>query len=53
VLKNGKGYEEIIVDEYPWEMPLGDDELMKRMISIEQKRAMPVYFIVKENALYL
>ncbi|KAJ5467521.1 hypothetical protein N7475_005273 [Penicillium sp. IBT 31633x] len=32
VLKNGGGFKDIIVDEYPWEMPLDDDDLMKRTV---------------------
>ncbi|CAI7663833.1 unnamed protein product [Penicillium bialowiezense] len=32
VLKNGEGFKDIIVDEYPWEMPLDDDELMRRTV---------------------
>ena len=32
VLKNGEGFKDIIVDEYPWEMPLHDDDLMKRTV---------------------
>jgi choline dehydrogenase-like flavoprotein len=32
VLKNGDGFKDIIVEEYPWEMPLHDDELMKRTV---------------------
>ncbi|KAJ5636718.1 uncharacterized protein N7484_010031 [Penicillium longicatenatum] len=32
VLKNGDGFKDIIVDEYPWEMPLHDDDLMKRTV---------------------
>ncbi|KAJ5619100.1 hypothetical protein N7510_003084 [Penicillium lagena] len=32
VLKNGKGFKDIIVDEYPWEMPLDSDDLMKRTV---------------------
>lgn len=32
VLKNGDGFKDIIVGEYPWEMPLHDDKLMKRTV---------------------
>jgi len=32
VLKNGDGFKDIILDEYPWEMPLHDDDLMKRTV---------------------
>lgn len=32
VLKNGEGFKDIVVGEYPWEMPLNDDELMKRTV---------------------
>jgi choline dehydrogenase len=32
VLKNGDGFKDIIIDEYPWEMPLHDDALMKRTV---------------------
>ncbi|CAG8121799.1 unnamed protein product [Penicillium salamii] len=32
VLKNGEGFKDIIVDEYPWEMPLDDDDLMRRTV---------------------
>lgn len=32
VLKNGEGFKDIIIDEYPWEMPLDDDELMRRTV---------------------
>lgn len=32
VLKNGEGFKDIILDEYPWEMPLHDDDLMKRTV---------------------
>lgn len=32
VLKNGEGFQDIIVDEYPWEMPLHSDDLMKRTV---------------------
>lgn len=32
VLKNGDGFKDIVVGEYPWEMPLHDDELMKRAV---------------------
>ncbi|KAJ5932785.1 hypothetical protein N7516_007274 [Penicillium verrucosum] len=32
VLKNGPGIKDIIEDEYPWEMPLHDDELMKMAV---------------------
>ncbi|KAJ5836277.1 hypothetical protein N7447_002303 [Penicillium robsamsonii] len=32
VLKNGEGFKDIIEDEYPWEMPLHDDDLMKRAV---------------------
>lgn len=32
VLKNGDGFKDIVVDEYPWEMPLDDDVAMKRTV---------------------
>lgn len=32
VLKNGEGFKDIIESEYPWEMPLHDDKLMKRTV---------------------
>ncbi|CAI7576050.1 unnamed protein product, partial [Penicillium viridicatum] len=32
VLKNGRGFKDIIEDEYPWEMPLHDDKLMKMAV---------------------
>lgn len=32
VLKNGEGFKDIIEDEYPWDMPLHDDEAMKRTV---------------------
>jgi choline dehydrogenase len=32
VLKNGKGFKDVVLDEYPWEMPLHDDEAMKRTV---------------------
>ncbi|KAJ5154611.1 uncharacterized protein N7500_010050 [Penicillium coprophilum] len=32
VLKHGKGFKDIVLGEYPWEMPLHDDELMKRAV---------------------
>ncbi|KAJ5927724.1 hypothetical protein N7466_006680 [Penicillium verhagenii] len=32
ILKNGEGFKDIIVDEYPWEMPLHSDDLMKRTV---------------------
>ncbi|CAI7624866.1 unnamed protein product [Penicillium discolor] len=32
VLKNGPGFKDIIEDEYPWEMPLHDDKLMKTTV---------------------
>ncbi|CAG9952879.1 unnamed protein product [Clonostachys rosea f. rosea IK726] len=32
VLKNGDGFKDIVEDEYPWEMPLHDDEAMKRTV---------------------
>lgn len=32
VLKNGEGFKDIIEDEYPWPMPLQDDNLMKRTV---------------------
>ncbi|KAL9090919.1 MAG: hypothetical protein Q9165_005127 [Trypethelium subeluteriae] len=32
VLKYGKGFEDIVIGEYPWEMPLHDDDLMKRTV---------------------
>lgn len=32
VLKNGPGFKDIIEDEYPWEMPLYDNNLMKMAV---------------------
>lgn len=32
VLKNGDGFRDIIEAEYPWDMPLHDDKLMKRTV---------------------
>ncbi|KAL4922798.1 hypothetical protein BDW62DRAFT_215751 [Aspergillus aurantiobrunneus] len=32
VLKNGDGFKDIIEAEYPWDMPLHDDKLMKRAV---------------------
>ncbi|CAK7226622.1 hypothetical protein SCUCBS95973_006264 [Sporothrix curviconia] len=32
VLKHGDGFKDIVVDEYPWDMPLDDDEAMKRTV---------------------
>ncbi|KAJ6000951.1 hypothetical protein N7481_001360 [Penicillium waksmanii] len=32
VLKNGEGFKDIVVDEYPWDMPLHDDQAMKRTV---------------------
>lgn len=32
VLKNGPGFKDIIEDEYPWEMPLHDNKLMKMAV---------------------
>lgn len=32
VLKNGPGFKDIVEDEYPWDMPLDDDEAMKRTV---------------------
>ncbi|KAE8444154.1 hypothetical protein EG329_000842 [Mollisiaceae sp. DMI_Dod_QoI] len=32
VLKNGEGFKDVVEDEYPWEMPLDDDEAMKRTV---------------------
>ncbi|KAJ5825155.1 hypothetical protein N7474_002293 [Penicillium riverlandense] len=32
VLKNGEGFKDIIEGEYPWEMPLHDNKLMKRTV---------------------
>lgn len=32
VLKNGEGFKDIVEDEYPWDMPLDDDEAMKRAV---------------------
>lgn len=32
VLKNGEGFKDVVEDEYPWEMPLHDDEAMKRTV---------------------
>ncbi|OQD81353.1 hypothetical protein PENANT_c028G09716 [Penicillium antarcticum] len=30
VLVKGEGFKDIIEEEYPWEMPLDDDEMMKK-----------------------
>ena len=32
VLKNGDGFKDIVVSEYPWEMPLDDDEEMNKAV---------------------
>lgn len=32
VLTKGEGFKDLIVDEYPWEMPLDSDEEMKRAV---------------------
>ncbi|KAF5647939.1 alcohol oxidase [Fusarium sp. NRRL 52700] len=32
VLKNGEGFKDIVEDEYPWDMPLDDEEAMKRTV---------------------
>lgn len=32
VLKNGEGFKDVVEDEYPWDMPLDDDEAMKRTV---------------------
>jgi choline dehydrogenase-like flavoprotein len=32
VLKNGEGFKDIIENDYPWDMPLDDDEAMKRTV---------------------
>ncbi|KAH7013046.1 glucose-methanol-choline oxidoreductase [Ilyonectria destructans] len=32
VLKHGDGFKDIVEDEYPWDMPLHDDEAMKRTV---------------------
>lgn len=32
VLKNGAGFKDIVQSEYPWDMPLDDDEAMKRTV---------------------
>lgn len=32
VLNNSEGFKDIVEDEYPWEIPLGSDELMKRTV---------------------
>jgi choline dehydrogenase-like flavoprotein len=32
VLMKGEGFKDIVEEEYPWEMPLDDDELMKRTV---------------------
>ncbi|CAI7594210.1 unnamed protein product [Penicillium pancosmium] len=32
VLKNGEGFKDIVLDEYPWDMPLHDDDAMKRTV---------------------
>lgn len=32
VLTKGDGFKDLVVDEYPWEMPLDSDELMKRTV---------------------
>lgn len=31
-MKNGEGFKDIVVDDFPFEMPLHDDELMKRTV---------------------
>ncbi|KAJ5778588.1 hypothetical protein N7520_001834 [Penicillium odoratum] len=32
VLKHGKGFKDIVEDEYPWDMPLDDEVAMKRTV---------------------
>ncbi|VUC38167.1 unnamed protein product [Clonostachys rosea] len=32
VLKHGEGFKDVVVDEYPWDMPLHDEEAMKRTV---------------------
>ena len=32
ILKYREGFKDVIVSEYPWEMPLHDDEMMKRTV---------------------
>ncbi|KAH6638080.1 hypothetical protein C7974DRAFT_411526 [Boeremia exigua] len=32
ILKHGDGFKDVILNEYPWEMPLHDDELMKHAV---------------------
>lgn len=32
ILKHGDGFKDLVVDEYPWDMPLDDDEQMKRVV---------------------
>lgn len=32
VLKHGDGFKDIVEDEYPWDMPLDDDDAMKRTV---------------------
>ncbi|KAK9448230.1 choline dehydrogenase [Limtongia smithiae] len=32
VLVHGESFKDLVVDEYPWEMPLDSDELMKRTV---------------------
>ncbi|GLI79339.1 hypothetical protein PoHVEF18_007669 [Penicillium ochrochloron] len=32
VLKNGEGFKDIVESDYPWDMPLDDDEAMKRTV---------------------
>ncbi|ATY62798.1 Glucose-methanol-choline oxidoreductase [Cordyceps militaris] len=32
ILKKGPGFKDIVEDEYPWDMPLDDDEAMKRTV---------------------
>ncbi|CAK7205676.1 hypothetical protein SEUCBS139899_008455 [Sporothrix eucalyptigena] len=32
VLKHGEGFKDVVEDEYPWDMPLDDDDAMKRTV---------------------
>ncbi|KAJ2622924.1 hypothetical protein GGI26_002890, partial [Coemansia sp. RSA 1358] len=32
LLLNGKGFKDIVIDQYPWNMPLDSDEAMKRAV---------------------
>ncbi|KKY25274.1 putative glucose-methanol-choline oxidoreductase [Phaeomoniella chlamydospora] len=32
VLKHGEGFKDVVIDEYPWDMPLDSDEDMKRAV---------------------